>query len=315
MVGRIGSKGQRYKSSVGSKLFDFLNYLLCIFLVLLCIYPFLYMFSLSVSNYVSIAFGDVRLFPKGFHMVSYQDILRRTMVLRGYFNTILYTVVNTFLVIMLSSMGGFVLAERKFFFKRSMSFFFLIMMFFSGGMIPVFLWIRNLGLLDTIWAIVLPTAVGPFYIFLFRVYIKENVPESLKESVRIDGGNDFVVYMRIVLPLIKPIIATIGLFAAVAMWNSFVPPLIYLHDSKKYPLTLLLRQIVIVGDFGGYIGAFAGRVIASPEDTADAELWTFGYMKSIKMAMTMITVIPIVLVYPFAQRYFVRGILIGSLKE
>ena len=307
---------QYHKTSVGSKIFDLVNYVFVLLVALVCVYPFVYVFSVSVSNFWDVGYGFVKLFPIGFQLTAYQDVINRTLILAGLFNSTIYTVIYAILTVMLSAVGGFALAEKKTPFKKFFTFFLLVMMFFGGGMIPTYLLIRSLGLIDSMWAIVLPTAVVPFFIFLFRVFIKENVPEALKESVRLDGGNDWVVFFRIVLPLVKPIVATIGLFAAVSMWNSFVPALIYLTDRKKFPLTLLLRQMVVLGDFEGHIQTTLGRTAESEVgDSIVREVWVYGYLKSIKMAMTMITVLPILLVYPFAQRYFVRGILIGSLKD
>ena len=304
------------RQAISSRLFDGCNYLLCSLIAIAALYPFLYMFALSTSDYIQISYGNVRAFPIGFHIRSYQNVLRNTIILRAYWNSILYTTTYSMLVIVLSSVAGYVLADRRFRLHGVVTVLLLVMMFFEGGMIPTFLWVRQLGLLDSIWALVLPTAVVPFYIFLFRVYIKENVPDELKESVHLDGGNELVVYSRIVLPLIKPIIATIGLFAAVSMWNEFFRPLIYLNDLKKQPLTLILRRFVVLSDFGGDLQNFTDEnfYTEAAREVTDYGLFTFGFLKSIKMAMTMITVIPILLIYPFAQRYFVRGILIGSLR-
>jgi putative aldouronate transport system permease protein len=174
---------------------------------------------------------------------------------------------------------------------------------------------------NTLWAIVLPGAVAPFTIFIFRVYIRTNIHQDLMDSVYVDGGSDLLVYTRIVLPLIKPMLATLGLFAAVGMWNSYVPALIYLNERSQYPLTLFLREMVVLGDFGG---ASRGRPQLPPMEMSilereglmdpDQGAYDLGYSKSVKMAFTMITVLPILFVYPFAQRYFVKGIMIGSLK-
>ena len=176
-------------------------------------------------------------------------------------------------------------------------------------------------MLNSIWSIVLPNAVAAYYVFLFRVYIHSNVSEEILESVYIDGGGDFRVFFKIVMPLIKPMIATIGLFAAVAMWNSFFSALIYLSDRNKYPLTLFLREVAVIGGFGGSSvgGPDAGAEQLTAYEMegqfdASLEVWQGGYLKATQMAFTLITVIPVLFVYPFAQRYFVKGITIGSVK-
>ena len=228
---------------------------------------------------------------------------------------------NTVLTVILCSMAGFALAQRKLAFRGFVGAALLVSMFFGGGLIPNFLWIRELGMLNSLWAIVLPGAVSAYYVILFRVYIHTNVSEELLESVYVDGGGDFLVFFRIVLPLIKPMLATIALFAAVAMWNSFFSALIYLSDRKQYPLTLFLREVAVVGGFGG---SSVGSPDAGPEQLtayevegqydASREVWQGGYLKATQMAFTLITVIPILFVYPFAQRYFVKGITLGSVK-
>ena len=166
----------------------------------------------------------------------------------------------------------------------------------------MFLWILELGMLNTLWAIVLPVAVSPFSIFIFRVYIKTNISQDLMASVYIDGGGDILVYTRIVLPLIKPMLATLGLFAAVSAWNSYVPALIYLNDREKYPLTLFLRELVVLGDLGGASRGkpeLTGTELSfyAREGMLDVakEMWNLGYIKATKMAFTMITVIPILM--------------------
>ena len=312
----------KFKTSVGSKLFDVFNHLLILLIVLTCIYPFVYMFSLSTSRLMEVGTNMVKLWPKGFNLKMYETLFKfNPLIFRAYGNSITYTALATVFSLLLSSMGGFALALKGLGFRRFFSLLFLAMMFFSGGLIPTFLWIRTLGMLNTLWAIVLPGAVAPFSIFIFRVYIKANVHQDLIDSVYVDGGNDLLVFVRIVLPLIKPILATLGLFAAVGMWNSYVSALIYLNDRSKYPLTLFLREVVVMGDVGIAMRGIA-EVLEADQSISeleglrnvDQEMVHLGYLKAMKMAFTMVTVLPILFVYPFAQRYFVKGIMIGSIK-
>lgn len=313
---------RKFKSSLGSKIFDVFNYLFILVLVATFMYPFLYMFSISTSHPVEVGTNMVKFLPVKFNLNIYKYLFEyNPHIFRAYGNSITYTAVYTIFVLFLCSMGGFALALKELAFRKFFGMVFFIMMFFGGGLIPTFLWIRSMGMLNTMWAIVLPGAVAPFTIFIFRVYIRTNIHQDLMDSVYVDGGSDLVVYFRIILPLIKPMLATLGLFAAVGMWNQYISALIYLSDRSKYPLTLFLREVVVLGDFGGNsrgrpqiteselsIFELEGRM-----DPA-REMYQLGYMKAVKMAFTMVTVLPILFVYPFAQRYFVKGIMIGSLK-
>ena len=224
------------RHSFGSRLFDAGNVILIFLIALTALYPFVYMAAISTSDFFAVGFGKVTIIPVDFSLDIYTYLFQyNPFIGRAYFNSILYTVLNTVLTVILCSMAGFALAQRKLAFRGFVGVALLVSMFFSGGLIPNFLWIRELGMLNSLWAIVLPGAVSAYYVILFRVYIHTNVSEEVLESVYVDGGGDFLVFFRIVLPLIKPMLATIALFAAVAMWNSFFSALIYLSDRKQLP--------------------------------------------------------------------------------
>lgn len=301
----------RYRESLPSRVFDAANAAMGVVACLVFLYPFIYIVSVSISGYEEVGLGRIILWPRNVNFGIYGFVFRTQVLLRAFLNSVIYTVLFASLTLWLSSMAGFVLAEERFLFRRSVALFLAAMMFFQGGLIPVFLWIRSLGLVNTLWAIVLPTAVSPFYIFIFRTSIRQMVHQSLKDSVYIDGGGDFRIYTRIVLPLITPILATIGLFAAVSMWNEFVRPLIYLYDQEKMPLTIVLRRFLILRDFGGNINS----IIEGLEEDASAAYIRNGWLAKMRSAIVIVSVIPIVMVYPFLQRYFVRGIMIGAIKE
>ena len=301
----------RYRESMPARVFDLCNAAFGVLVCAVCLYPFIYLFSVSISSYESVGLGRIVLWPHDMRFEIYEFVFRNPLILRAYLNSILYATVFTVLVGWLSSMAGFVLAEDRFRFKRSVSLYLAAMLFFEGGLIPVFLWIRTLGMVNTLWAIVLPTAVNPFFIFIFRTSIRQTVHQSLKDSVYIDGGGDFLIYLRIVLPLIVPILATIGLFAAVSMWNEFFRPMVYLYDQEKMPLTIVLRRFLILRDFGGNINS----IIEGLEEDASAAYIRNGWLAKMRAAIVIVSVAPILLVYPFIQRYFVRGIMIGAIKE
>ena len=301
----------RYRESLPSRVFDVANTAGGGVACLIFLYPFIYIFSVSISGYEEVGLGKIILWPQNINFGIYGFVFRTRVLLRAFVNSVIYTALFAALTLWLSSMAGFVLAEERFRFRRSVSLYLAAMMFFEGGLIPVFLWIRALGMVNTLWAIVLPTAVSPFYIFIFRTSIRQMVHQSLKDSVYIDGGGDFRIYTRIVLPLITPILATIGLFAAVSMWNEFYRPLVYLYDQEKMPLTIVLRRFLILRDFGGNINS----IIEGLEEDASAAYIRNGWLAKMRSAIVIVSVAPIVMVYPFLQRYFVRGIMIGSIKE
>ena len=311
-----------HHKSFGSRLFDIANSFFILTIGLTELYTFLHIAAISTSDFFAVGFGKVSILPVDFSLDIYTYLFQyNPFIGRAYFNSILYTVLNTFLTVLLCAMAGFALAQRRLAFRGFSGTLLLVSMFFGGGLIPTFLWIRELGMLNSIWSIVLPNAVAAYYVFLFRVYIHSNVSEEILESVYIDGGGDFRVFFKIVMPLIKPMIATIVLFAAVAMWNSFFSALIYLSDRNKYPLTLFLREVAVIGGFGGSSvgGPDAGAEQLTAYEMegqfdASLEVWQGGYLKATQMAFTLITVIPVLFVYPFAQRYFVKGITIGSVK-
>ncbi len=301
----------RYRESVPSRVFDAANVAMGVVACLIFLYPFIYIFSVSISGYEEVGLGKIILWPRNVSFSIYGFVFQTRVLLRAFLNSVIYTALFAVLTLWLSSMAGFVLAEERFRFRRSVALFLAAMLFFRGGLIPEFLWIRSLGMSNTLWAIVLPTAVSPFYIFIFRTSIRQMVHQSLKDSVYIDGGGDFRIYTRIVLPLITPILATIGLFAAVSMWNEFYRPLVYLYDSEKMPLTIVLRRFLILRDFGGNINS----IIEGLEEDASAAYIRNGWLAKMRSAIVIVSVVPIVMVYPFLQRYFVRGIMIGAIKE
>jgi putative aldouronate transport system permease protein len=301
-----GGSMKKYSKSLGSKIFDFINAVMCLLIALICLYPFIYIISVSISDYTAVGEGKVFLLPIKPHFELYVELIKASSVGRAYLNTILYTGVYTFLNLFLCSLGGHVLAEEKFELKALVTVFLAVTMFLGAGLIPTYLWITQLGMYDTIWAIVLPNAISAWNVFLFRTYIKENIHQSLKDSVYMDGGSDFTIYSRIVLPLIKPMLATFALFAIVRMWNDYFHPLIYLSDPNKMPLTIILRKALIKA---------ASGTTGTDTSAADIDLaYRIGFEKARQMALVMITITPILFSYPFLQKYFVKGIMIGSVK-
>lgn len=299
----------KFYNSLGDKIFDRINEILSLLISLACLYPFIYIFSVSISDYTAIGLGKVILFPIKPNFETYIKVLADNSLLRAYYNSILYTGIYTFISLFMCAMGGFVLAEKKFLLKRSVTVYLTLTMFISGGLIPTFLWYSTLGMVNTIWAIVLPGAVSAWNVFLYRTYINANIHQSLKDSVYMDGGSDMVVFIKIVIPLIKPMLATFALFAMVSMWNNYFSPLIYLADADKMPLTIILRKALIINPDDANV-SFDYDLVSG----ADSDVIMSGWRKSRQMTLVMVTITPILVTYPFLQKYFVKGIMIGSIK-
>lgn len=291
-------------NTMASKVFNIGNYIFLTLITISFILPFIYMFSVSVSNPVDVALYRVGLFPKGFRLRSYITLFENDILLISYWNSIRYTVIGTVIALVIGSITAFPLSLNKFKYKTFFIIIFTITMFFNGGLIPGFLNIKNLGMIDTIWAMVLPPAFAFWNIIIIRTNFQA-VPIELYESAHVDGANDWVILFRIVLPLSKAVLATIALFVSVYIWNAFFPALLYLNSPEKQPLTILLKRILIANQ------SLDNTQIA--EQTVDPLVY-IGNLTSLRMATIFVTIGPIVLVYPFAQKYFIRGMLIGSVK-
>lgn len=292
-------------NSIGSKTFDVVNYTLITLAMIAFILPFWYLFIVSISDAKEVALYNVNLLPKGINFESYKTILSQKILLTSYWNSVRYTVVGTIITLSITILCAFPLslAGRLKNTKKIIVIFFTITMFFSGGLIPSFLLIKDLNMMNTMWAIVLPTAFSFWYIIITRTNF-QTMPKSLYDSAFIDGANDWTILFRIQLPLSKAVIATITLFSAVAYWNSFFPALLYLNKENMQPLSILLRRVLIMNE------------IMSDQDIIDTvdPLISSGKSRSLRMSTIFVTIGPIVAIYPFIQKYFIKGVMIGSVK-
>ena len=285
----------------GSRIFDVANYTFLACLLFLTLYPFYYVAIVSISGGEAIARGEVTWWPTDVNFEAYKLILQDDSILVAYRNTILYTVTGTLISLAMTTLCAYPLSRKRLVFRRPFMWLIVFTMMFRGGIIPTYLLVQSLGMLDTIWAIVLPLAIGVWYMVIMRTFFMA-LPDSLEESAYIDGANDFQILLRVILPLSKAIIATLIVFYSVQHWNSFFPALIYLTSEDKFPLQIILRNIVIAGDISQQqsgIGIGSGFMVVE---------------KTIKYAVIMITTLPIMMVYPFLQKHFVKGVLIGSIK-
>jgi putative aldouronate transport system permease protein len=269
-------------------------------IVTVTLYPMIYVVAVSLSSPQAVMRGEVAFLPVDLSFSAYELVLDDSAFWSGYRNTILYTVLGTVIAMATTILAAYPLSKKWLRGNSIIMNLVVFTMFFNGGLIPNFLFIRSLGLINTIWAIVLPLAINPFYMIIMRSFF-QSLPESLEEAAEIDGLNPFWILLRIVLPLSKPILATIGLFYAVFFWNDWFRPLIFLNDSRMQPVTLYLRNMVM----GQQLAAQQGQIA-----DAGSELVS----ETLKSASILLVSIPIICLYPFVQRYFVKGILIGSVK-
>ncbi|MCU6709580.1 carbohydrate ABC transporter permease [Paenibacillus sp. J5C_2022] len=276
------------------------NTIVLLLLVIVTLYPFLYMLAVSVSKDIYVMKGEVWLWPKGFNLEMYRMVLNDPRISTAYVNTILYTVVGTCVALAVTSLGGYAISKREMWGSKAFMMLIVFTMFFSGGMIPTFLVVKGVGLMDSFWAMVLPGAVSTWNLIIMRTFFQA-FPTELEESGRIDGLSEFGIFLRIVLPLSKAVLATIGLFYAVGIWNNFYQALLYLRDSDLYPLQVVLRNIVLAGQINN------GDVTSVGGDQLIVE-------ESLKFTTILVSTLPILLVYPFIQKYFVKGVMIGSVK-
>jgi putative aldouronate transport system permease protein len=264
----------------------------------LCLLPFLNVLGSSFATPGELATRSFVVIPETFTLDAYRYILSTSTIFRALGVSVFITAMGTFVSLLLTSFMAYALSKPYLRGRRVINFLVVFTMLFSGGMIPTFIVVQNLGLIDSLWALILPVAINAFNFVIMRSFFQA-IPDSLEEAARIDGCSDLGVFLRIVLPLSLASIATIGLFYAVGYWNTYQNAILYINDSEKWPIQVLLRQIVIVASG---MNADASVVDVVPP------------AQSVKMAVIVVATLPMLLVYPFIQRYFVKGALIGSVK-
>ena len=299
------SRVRKAKKPIGSDEIQLkvISYIVVTLFALVCLFPFLLMISSSFMNEKEIITEGYKLIPKEITTNAYRFLLENpTKIISAYKITIQNVILGTVIGLALMSMAGYVLCRSDFKYRNQVAFFIYFTTLFAGGLIPSYMWmVKGLHLKNSIWAMILPGIASPWSIFLMRNFMKA-IPDSLAESARIDGADDFRVYWQIYLPLAKPAIATIGLFLALAYWNEWYNAMLYIEDSAKYPLQYFLQQMVNKAN---------AEMLVSQGITVDmAEMPS----ESIKMATAVVATGPIILVYPFVQKYFVQGLTVGAVK-
>ncbi|RCX18619.1 putative aldouronate transport system permease protein [Fontibacillus phaseoli] len=295
------------KASLGSRTFDAINLLIMLFILVVVLYPILNIIATSLSGTRYISSGSVTIWPKGFNLEAYTTVFNDPYIFKGYLNSIIYAVGSTGIMLLFTALMAYPLTIPGFAGKKFLTIFLMITMFFGGGLIPTYLLMRSLNLLDTLWVMILPGAISAYNVFLFRTFFL-NIPAELKDSAYIDGANDLVVLFKIILPLSKALFATFALFGLVGSWNGWFEALIYLRDQDKYPLQMVLRNYLFTLDTTAIQGRIGGGSVAvnGPGDTLDP--------KAVRMSVIIITMFPIMCIYPFFQKHFTKGIFVGSIK-
>lgn len=298
------------KKTINEQVFDVANLVfMCLFLVVI-LYPVLNMISISLSDDYFVLTNNVTFYPRGFDSDAYMQIMTNQSLIRSFGNTVFVAVVTCILSLVLESLAAYPLAFSDFAGKKVYTTLLIFTMWFSGGMIPSFLVIKNLGLLDSLWSLVLSSLLSAYNVIILRAFF-ESIPISLVESAKIDGAHEFTILGRIICPLSKPALALIALWVIVAQWNSFVTPLIYLNDIKKYTLQLVLRDIVLMSgsDLHGL-----NTMTSSTTTGGDTSSYS-AISEQMKNAVIFVSMLPMLVLYPFLQKYFVKGIMLGAVKE
>jgi putative aldouronate transport system permease protein len=290
--------------SAGDRIFDIINTLLLSAIFLIMAYPIYFIFIASVSEPNEVLTGKVFLFPRGFQLDSYKQVFANQDVVRGYANTIFYTILGTSINLAVTLPCAYSLSRKDLRGRGALMLLFSFTMFFGGGMVPSYMVVKNLRLLNTFWALVIPGAMSVWNMIICRNFFDNNIPKELLEVSRIDGCRNIRFFIQIVLPLSQALIAVMTLFYAVGHWNSYFSALIYLTDKAKYPLQLILRNILIASQ---PLNTSAGGQLS--DLTA-----LFRMVEMLKYALIVVSSVPVLVLYPFIQKYFVQGVMIGSIK-
>ncbi|BFH59830.1 MULTISPECIES: carbohydrate ABC transporter permease [Paenibacillus] len=278
-------------------LFGIINGLLLCCIALMTVYPIIYIFSISISDTASVVQGKVTLFPKGINFDAYMEVLKDERIPRAYLNTIFYTGFGTFINLLLTSIAAYPLSRPDFIWRKYWMFGIVLTMFLNPGIIPNYLIVQGLGLTDTVWALVIPNAIWTMELIILKSFY-ENMSSQVREAAVIDGASEYRILFQILIPLSKPALASIGLFYFMGHWNSFFLPMIYLNDSSMYPLQVVLRDMLIFDEGGGK--SLVDAAALAPQAKKNATI--------------VLSMIPVLMIYPFVQKYFAKGVMLGSEK-
>lgn len=292
---------KKRRESGSDRIFYAVNLAILLLLAAIVVYPLYFIVIASISNADAVLGGRVFLYPVDITLVGYSKIVERTDVWRGYLNTIIYTFLSTLLSLFVTILAGWALSRKTLPFRKFFMVFFIITMFFGGGLIPFYNVVSSLGLLDTIWAIILPSALSAWNLFMTKTFFEVGISESMVEAAEIDGAGQVRTFLSVVLPLSKAIMAVMALYYAVGQWNSYFNAMIFLQDEEMYPLQLVLREILIASE-------------TTTGGSGETILEQYRLANQLKYVSVIVSSLPVIVLYPFVQKYFAQGVMIGSLK-
>ncbi len=288
------------KLTRGEKVFQAINTVFLIFMLIITMYPFWYIIVASVSSNTEVLQANGKmLWPRGFNVSAYKEVLKYASIWTGYKNTIFVLIVGTLISIILTAIGGYFLSRKNVFFQKYIAIAIVITMYFSGGIIPFYFTVKDLGLDGSLWSLILPTAISTYNLIIMRTAFAA-IPDSLEESAKIDGARHFTILFRIMLPLCIPTVAVLILYYAVGYWNSWFNASLFLTDRGTFPLQLILREIIL------YNTGDANSAAASVDKEDISE--------TLQYATIIVSTVPILCIYPFLQKYFAKGVMVGAIK-
>lgn len=300
----IKASKKRIQEPFGDKVFNIVNNIFLALAFLMVAYPLIYVLSASFSDSNAVASGRVWLWPVGLNVEAYKAIFQEDSIMTGYMNSIIYTVFGTLFNLVLTTLTAYPLARTKLFGKKIITWFFMFTMFFSGGLIPLYLQVRNLHLLNTRMSIIILGGISIYNMIVMRSFMTSSIPEDLYEAAELDGCSDIGILFRIVIPLSKPILAVMTLYYAVGHWNDFFTPLIYTSNPEFKPLQLVLRELLIQNKVDAHMGTQSMQSVIN----------RMGMYELLRYAVIVVASVPVLCIYPFVQKHFVKGVMIGSIK-
>ena len=294
---------KKIKEPMDDKFFYTVVYIIVALVSIIVAYPIIYILSSSFSSPNAVLAGRIVLWPVEFSLEGYAAVFRYPPVFSGYRNTFFYTFAGTIINVSMTLLAAYPLARKKLPYRNFLMFLFAFTMMFNGGMIPNYILLRNLGMINTVWAMLIPGALAVYNMIISRTFIQSSIPDELLEAAKIDGCSDFKYLFYVILPLSKPVIAVITLYYAVGHWNSYFDAFLYLNNSKLYPLQIILRDILVLNTVDVNI-------------MYDVELAMLqqGLANLLKYSLIVVSIVPILCLYPFVQKYFIKGVMIGSIK-
>jgi putative aldouronate transport system permease protein len=291
------------KDAGSDKIFTMVNYTVLSLFLIIVLYPLVFIVSASFSSADAVTSGKVWLWPVHLSLDGYTAVFKNKHIWTGFRNSLLYTVVGTLINVVMTILAAYPLARKDLYGRNGFIILFMFTTMFSGGLIPSYLLVKDLGMLNTIWSLVIPGALGVYNVIITRTYFQSTIPDELLEASQLDGCNDFKFVTKVVIPLSGPIIAVITLYYAVGHWNQFFNAMLYLKQQDKYPLQLILRDILVQNQVDA-------TMLTDAADAAQKE----GLRELLKYSLIIIASAPLLILYPFVQKYFVKGVMVGSLK-